>query len=74
MQLWKFFLNLYKLKRGKISENVQGRMHAFFPVFFCAEGISQAEMFTSLFGAARESEKLAKRVSHDWLYRKDLAL
>ena len=31
----------------------------------CAKGISQAEMLAFLFGAARESEKLAKRVSHD---------
>ena len=35
--------------------------------FICAEGISQAEMLVFLFGAARESEKLAKRVSHDFM-------
>ena len=37
-------------------------------VFFCAEGISQAGMLAFQFGAAREREKLAKRVSHR--YRK----
>ncbi len=30
----------------------------------CAEGISQAGMLAFQFGAAREREKLAKRVSH----------
>ena len=34
-------------------------------VFFCAKGTSQAEMLVFLFGAARESEKFAKRISHD---------
>ena len=34
--------------------------------FICAEGISHAEMLAFLFGTARESEKLAKRVSHDY--------
>ena len=33
--------------------------------FICAEGISQEEMLAFLFGAARESEKLAKPASHD---------
>jgi hypothetical protein len=33
--------------------------------FICGEGISQAEMLVFLFGAAREFEKSAKRVSHD---------
>ncbi len=32
--------------------------------FFCAEGISQAGMLAFRFGAAREREKLAERVSH----------
>lgn len=32
---------------------------------FCAKGTSQAEMLAFLFGAARESEKFAKRISHD---------
>ena len=35
------------------------------PLFY-AEGISQAEMLAFLFDAACESEKLAKRVSHDF--------
>ncbi len=30
----------------------------------CAEGISQAGMLAFQFGAAREREKLAERVSH----------
>ncbi len=38
-------------------------------VIFCVEGTSQAEMLAFLFGAARESEKLAKRVSHDCVKR-----
>ena len=33
-------------------------------LFICAEGISQAGMLAFQFGAAREREKLAKRVSH----------
>ena len=32
---------------------------------FCAKGTSQAEILVFLFGAARESEKFAKRTSHD---------
>ncbi len=34
------------------------------PCFYCAEGISQAGMLAFQFGAAREREKLTKRVSH----------
>ena len=33
-------------------------------LLICAEGISQAGMLAFQFGAAREREKLAKRVSH----------
>ena len=33
-------------------------------LFICAKGTSQAGMLVFQFGAAREREKLAKRVSH----------
>lgn len=39
------------------------------PAPTCAEGISQEEMLAFLFGAARESEELAKRVSRDFNLR-----
>ena len=38
----------------------------------CAEGISQAEMLAFQFGAAREREKLAKRVSHRFRKGRDI--
>ena len=41
------------------------RYFATAPFFICVEGISQAEMLAFLFGAARESEKLAESVSRD---------
>ena len=39
----------------------------FCSLFFCAEGISQIGMLAFRFGAAREREKLAERVSHRFL-------